>query len=136
MVTIAEILKGKGFETIPEEHQKNLLKLLDAVNIIRKEYNKAFIVTSGYRSMEEHLRIYKNKGITDKSKIPMKSRHLYGLAVDISDPKLEITKYLKQNPELLEKADLYCEDGNANWVHFQCVPFGSYKKGGSRWFKP
>jgi hypothetical protein len=55
---------------------------------------------------------------------------------DIGDPGLAITTWLKANPEILEKAGLFCEDGNDDWIHFQNKPFGSYKPGGTRWFKP
>jgi hypothetical protein len=117
--------------------------LLKKVNIIRTRWNKAMTVTSGVRTLADHLRIYKDKGITDQSKIPMKSKHLETVteaaAVDIADAGLLLTKWLKDTPEgrqALNDADLYCEDGNSNWVHFQNKPFGSYKPGGTRWFKP
>lgn len=136
MITIKEILKDIDPKSLPKDQQDNLVKLLEAVNIIRAAWGKAMVITSGYRSMADHLRIYKAKGITDKSKIPMKSKHLVCAAVDVSDPDLALTKWLKEHPELLEKAGLFCEAGNANWVHFQCLPFGSYKSGGTRWFNP
>jgi uncharacterized protein YcbK (DUF882 family) len=136
MITMQELLKGTKFEDIPKEHQDNLLKLLAAVNIIREAWGKPMRITSGYRSMLDHLRIYREKGITDKSKIPMKSKHLFGAGVDIADPGLLLTKWLQDHPEMLEKAGLFCEAGNSNWVHFQCLPFGSYKPGKTRWFNP
>jgi len=136
VITMKELLKNTDFNTLPKDHQDNLTKLLDAVNIIRTAWGKSMTVTSGYRTMADHLRIYKAKGITDQSKIPMKSKHLVGAGVDVSDPDLSLTKWLKEHPELLEKAGLFCEAGNANWVHFQCLPFGSYKSGGTRWFNP
>ena len=90
-------------------------------------------VTSGLRTMEDHLRIYAAKGITDTSKIPMKSKHLYGQAVDISDPDLELTAWSKENnSQRLIDAGLWCEEGNSNWTHFQILP----PKSGNRWFLP
>lgn len=129
-----ELLKGTKLESLPKEHQDNLKILLEKVNKIRTAYNKPMTITSGYRSMDDHLRIYKEKGITDKSKIPMQSRHLYGLACDISDPKQELQKWIKSNIKLLEDVGLWCEDFSAtkNWVHFQIVP----PKSGSRFFLP
>ena len=137
MITINELLNNKyKLEDQSPEIQKNLTILLEKVNKIRDAYGKPMTVTSGLRTMEDHLRIYESKGITDTKKIPMKSHHLYGEACDISDPFLKLTKWLKDNPQILEQVDMYCEEGNSNWVHFQIVPFGSYKPGGTRWFKP
>jgi uncharacterized protein YcbK (DUF882 family) len=137
MITMDELLNHKyKLEDQSQEIQDNLTTLLDKVNQIRQAWGKPMTVTSGLRTMEDHLRIYAEKGITDKSKIPMKSKHLIGAAVDISDPDLSITKWLRSNPDLLGNADLYCEEGNSNWVHFQILPFGSYKPGRTRWFLP
>lgn len=136
MITMQEILKSAKLEDQTPEIQANLLKLLDICNKLRTLWNKPMTVTSGLRTMEDHLRIYKEKGITDKSKIPMKSNHLFGLACDFADSDLSMTKWLKAHPEILEELDAYCEDGNANWVHIQVKPFGSYKKDQTRWFKP
>lgn len=44
--------------------------------------NKSITVTSGWRSLQDHLRIYAENGVTDMSKIPMNSYHLKGLALD------------------------------------------------------
>lgn len=136
MISMQELLTyGAKLEELSPEIQANLQELLKRVNVVRAAYGKPMTVTSGIRTMKEHLRIYAEKGITDQSKIPMKSSHLKGAAVDISDPQLNLTKWLKANPQILENANLYCEDGNSNWVHFQSKPFGSYKAGGTRWFK-
>ena len=142
MLKIQELLGGESFDDLDQETQANLTRLLDSVNQVRKLWNRPMTVTSGLRSMEKHLSIYRDKaarklkpfenGVFDKSKVPMQSRHLYGQAVDISDPVLSLTKWLKANPEVLENAGLYCEQGNSNWVHFQIVP----PKSGKRWFLP
>jgi len=124
--------------------------LLDRANKVRTAWNKPMTVTSGVRTWEHHLDIYRAKaanhqkpfldGVFDESKVPKQSKHLETVtdcaAVDIADPGLEITKWLKENPSILEDAGLYCENGNQNWVHFQNKPFGSYKPGGTRWFNP
>lgn len=104
------------------------------MNVIRAAYGKPMSVTSGYRSMAEHLRIYKEKGITDKTKIPMKSRHLFGEACDISDPKGILQTWCKVNIKKLEEAKLWCEDFNSTpgWCHFQTVA----PKSGKRFFIP
>lgn len=138
-ITKEEILKGRIREDeLSPELQENLKILVEKINKIRNAYGKPMIVTSGLRTMEDHLRIYKNKGITDTSKIPMKSKHLYCQAVDISDPNQELQGWCKNNVALLEEVGLWLEsfDATHNWVHFQIVPYGSWKEGKSRWFNP
>ena len=132
MIIMQELLGDYKLEDQTDEIQKNLAILLPHVNIIRAAWGKPMIVTSGLRTLADHLRIYAAKGITDPAKIPMKSRHLIGAAVDVSDPKLELTAWLKANPQHLELAELWCEEGNKNWTHFQIVPPAS----GNRWFLP
>jgi uncharacterized protein YcbK (DUF882 family) len=130
MITLQE-LNPKNFP-VKELVAKNLLLLLDKMNIVRKAYGKPMIVSSGLRTMPDHLRIYANKGITDKNKIPMKSKHLFGQACDISDPSGKLMAWCKANVAVLEEAGLWCEDGTVGWVHFQSVPPGS----GKRFFLP
>lgn len=133
MISMNELLNNKyTLEEQTQEIQNNLAILLEKVNKIRTLWNKPMTVTSGLRTMEDHLRIYAEKGITDPAKIPMKSKHLYGQACDISDPGLVLTTWLKSNPQILEDVELWCEQGNKNWVHFQVVP----PKSGNRWFLP
>jgi len=121
-------------ENLPKEHLDNLVKLHDAVNKLRLAYGKPLIVTSGYRSLAEHLAIYKAKGITDQSKIPMKSKHLSGEAVDFSDPDNRLQIWILANEELVSSFGLWFEDFayTKNWVHCQIVP----PKSGKRFFKP
>jgi hypothetical protein len=134
MLSLQELLMGKSFSSIPTEHQGNMLELLLRINKIRAAYGKPMIVTSCYRSLQEHLDIYKRKGITDQSQIPMKSKHLYGQAVDISDPKRELQVWCSNNVPLLEEIGLWMEDFpyTSNWCHFQIIAPAS----GNRFFKP
>ncbi len=110
------------------------MDLLNRVNIVRSAYGKPMAVSSGYRSMDDHLRIYKDKGITDQTKIPMRSKHLTGCAVDISDPNKELQKWCITNIDVLIQAGLWMEDFSAtpNWCHFQSMP----PKSGKRYFLP
>ncbi len=68
----------------------------------------------------------------------LKSNHLSGNAIDISDPNQELQKWCLENIALLEEVGLWLEsfDYCKNWVHFQSVPYGSWKLGKSRFFKP
>mgnify|MGYP006277513675 FL=1 len=134
MITMKELLKGKDFNSLSKEHQDNLLIVLEKLNRVRIAFGKSMIVTSGYRSMQEHIAIYNRKGITDSNRIPMQSKHLYGQAVDISDPKRELQVWCQNNQPLLEEIGLWMEDFRftSNWVHFQIVPPAS----GKRFFIP
>lgn len=128
-----ELLGAAKFEDQTPQIQASLTDLLSRVNGIRLGWAKPMTVTSGLRTMADHLRIYAAKGITDQSKIPMQSKHLFGQAVDIYDPNLELTVWLKENnSQRLVDAGLWCEEGNANWVHMQVCP----PKSGNRWFLP
>lgn len=134
MITLKELCKGHNFDSLPPQHRANLEAFLERLNRIRKSWGHPMSITSGYRSLEEHLRIYKSKGITDQSKIPMKSRHLYGAACDIYDPQQELQKWCLANTKLLEDVGLWCEHFSATptWVHFQLNPPAS----GARFFRP
>jgi len=132
-ISMSEILKGKNLADQSPEIQANLEILLERINKVRTAYAKSMSVTSGLRTMEDHLRIYKAKGITDTSKIPMKSKHLYGQAVDIADPNGLLMDWCVANEDILEKIGLWCEErDNIHRVHFQTVP----PKSGKRFFKP
>ena len=143
-ITMDELLNNKyKLEDQSAEIQANLKILQEKVNKIRELWEKAMTVTSGLRTMEDHIRIYKSladkkkkpfeDGVFDEAKVPKKSKHLYGQACDIFDPELLLTKWLKENnSQRLVDVGLWCEEGNTNWVHFQIVPPNS----GNRWFLP
>jgi len=134
MISMNEILKKVKLEDLPEDHQKNLAILLERVNLIRGEWGKPMTVTSGYRSKADQIRIYKEKGVTDESKIPMKSRHLSAEAVDIYDPDRVLQEWILMHEKRLEEIGLWCEDFSAtpNWVHMQIQA----PKSGKRFFMP
>lgn len=122
MISLQE-LNPHQYPTTPEIDQ-NLQTLLTRVNTIRSAWGKPMTVTSGLRSQADQARI--NPKAT-------KSKHLIGAAVDIFDSDLSLTAWLKENnSERLVTAELWAEEGNANWVHFQIFPPGS----GNRWFLP
>lgn len=119
--------------TLTEEQAKNLPILHEKINKVRTAYNKPMTVTSGIRSMEDHLRIYKEMGITDQAKIPMKSNHLKAAAVDISDPDGKLMEWVQANVKLMEEIGLWMEaPDKIKRVHFQIVP----PKSGKRFFNP
>lgn len=136
-ISLTELIKSKRWDSLPKETQDNLMILLERINKVRTAYAKTMIVTSGLRTKEDQIRIYKEKGITDLNKIPMGSRHLIGAAVDISDPKQELQSWCLKNEKLLESIGLWCEHFDYTkkpnpWVHFQIFP----SKSGHRFFIP
>ena len=112
-----------------EEIQNNLDILLDKMNKVRVAYNVPMIVTSGLRSLEDQMRI--NPSAT-------KSKHLYGQACDIQDLDGTLKQWCLDNDELLRAIGVWMESfaSTSTWVHFQIVPYGSYKEGGSLQFIP
>lgn len=135
MITINELLSNQcEFDDLNEDLQSNLMELHKRINVIRTAYDKPMIVSSGFRSMAHHLDIYKRKGITDINRIPLKSSHLYAKAVDISDPKQELQKFILNHIELIESTGLWFESFafTKTWVHAQISPPLS----GRRFFMP
>jgi uncharacterized protein YcbK (DUF882 family) len=129
MIELRELLK------IPEDHWENLQDLHAIVSQLREAYGKPLTISSGYRSLEDHLRIYKEKGITNKVDIPMKSKHLSGEACDLvcKDIK-DLQKWIKDNEDFCGNIGLWFEDfgSTPTWVHCQIVA----PKSGKRFFVP
>ena len=122
MILLTE-LNPHNYITTPEI-DTNLQTLLKRINNIRTAWNKPMIVTSGLRSIADQNRINPSA---------IKSNHLIGAAVDVYDPGLTLTAWLKQNnSQILIDSELWCEEGNSDWVHFQIFPPHS----GNRWFLP
>jgi hypothetical protein len=118
---------------VTAEQAANLAILCDKVNQFCAAYGHYPIITSGLRSMADHLAIYAKKGITDLSKIPMGSSHLKGCAVDLYDPDGSFKQWVLKNLEIAEQLGLYFEDfaSTINWLHIQTIRPNS----GNRIFK-
>lgn len=129
MIYRREILKG---EECPPEYEMNLLDLLVKINKVRDAWSRPMTVTSGFRTMKDHIAIYVKKKIP-KNKIPLASKHLYCQAVDIYDPDKTLQKWCIDNENLLAEIGLWMEhfSHTPNWVHFQTVSPVS----GNRFFK-
>ena len=137
MITLKELISDEFYKEAPIDYHINLAKLLTKLNEFREAYGKPLRVTSGYRSMKHHLEIYAKKGITDQSKIPMKSNHLFGLAADlvpIEDDIRHLHDWVWDNIKLMEELNLYFEalSYTPTWLHVQCVA----PKSGNRFFIP
>lgn len=115
------------------EQARNILILIEKINVIREKWGHPMIVTSGIRSPELQKKIYLEKGFEEKD-IPMGSAHLQGLAVDIQDTNKELYTWCTNNNLLLIQLGLYIEDGKYTdgWIHFQA----KRPKSGNVFFKP
>ena len=109
----------------------NAGKLIEKIN--RLGFKPVKVFSSCLRSKQSQIRIYKAKGVTDISKIPLGSAHITGEGVDIADNG-ELQSWLKANVNKLKELGLYVEDFAATptWVHIQ----DRAPKSGNIFFKP
>lgn len=133
MIYMHEIIPDESNHDIDDEHISNIMRLHYVCNYIRRLYARPMYINSGYRSKEDHLRIYREKGIDPKN-VPMGSCHLIGAAVDFRDKDGELKGWFKSNIKLIEKLDVYFEDFSktSSWTHLQILP----PKSGNRFFYP
>ena len=105
----------------------NAQDLIDRIN--RLGYKPPKYFSSCLRSKEKQIQIYKDKGITDINKIPMKSAHLTGQAVDIADDG-SLQQWLLEHETDMGKCGLYAEDFRytKSWCHLQSVAPKSKKR--------
>ena len=89
---------------------RNLEDLIRKVNALG--YQPPMVASSCLRSLKDQERINPKA---------MGSSHLYGCAVDISDPKGKLASWLNVHQELLVNCGLWCENPNATkgWIHLQ-----------------
>lgn len=138
MITMTELLSGNLISDVPQSAQRNLEELQKRLNKIRAVWGKPMIVTSGFRTVQHHIDIYRTKAFKAKKpfsmlQVPLSSRHIYGQACDILDSDGTLYEWCVKNIELLEEAGLWCEvKDNEPRVHFQSKP----PKSGLRFFKP
>lgn len=139
MITFKEILGKTPISEVDIAYQHNIEELVKRLNIIRTKRGLPMIVTSGFRSMFDHKRIYSELNAKRRSqnlpelKIPMSSEHLRGNAADISDPDGSLHAWCKANESILEEVGLWCEEKDSQArVHFQTKP----PKSGKRFFYP
>ena len=142
MVTIQELLGKIKFVDISAELQSNIKDLYEKINKVRTAFGKPMVVTSGYRSKDHHIAVYKSLAKQrgqqfDEKKIPWGSKHLTCQAVDISDPDGSLFKWVKDNETLMVEIGLFMEEADdQKRVHFQTKPYGSWSPGKSQFFKP
>lgn len=117
---------GSTDSDLTQEVLRNASGLIEKIN--KLGYLPPKLFSSCLRSKKRQIEIYKAKGITDINKIPMKSSHLTGHAVDIEDRDGKLGRWLLANEDKLVELGLYCEDYNSThnvtsgWVHLQDTP--------------
>lgn len=125
-ISVDEYLQGRAkLEDLPDETISNINTLIPKINDLLEKFGEYRKVNSGYRTIEDQKRI------NPKS---MKSRHLTGQAIDISDENGKFQKWILNNIKIIEELDLYFEDFSytKNWVHCQIIK----PKSGKRFFIP
>jgi uncharacterized protein YcbK (DUF882 family) len=137
MITLKEIIKDADFASLDKEIQDNLNELLIKANKFRAAYGKPMTITSGLRTKQSQIEVYRKKGITDLSKIPFGSAHIKGGAVDVADSDHKLKDFVTNNMKLMEEIGLWFEDfdatgGEHGWLHMQIYA----PKSGNRIFKP
>lgn len=122
---------------LPQEYKEDYKNLLTKVNQFL--FLGGFTgqkITSSFRSLEHHLSVYAKKGITDKSKIPLQSNHLYGRALDLLDTDYKLKNFArKEDHKVLKFLNLYMEgknskgeDATPTWLHLQTKSPASGKR--------
>lgn len=135
-ITFTELQHGHLISDIPLDAQHNMEVLLVSINKLRDDWGKPMVVTSGFRTAQDQKNI--------NASAP-NSKHCKGQAVDIADPDGKLYQYVweldKNNRQVLKDYGLWFEQGTSRmdghgWIHCQCVPYGSYVDGKSRFFIP
>jgi hypothetical protein len=108
-----ELLKGRDVKypaDYTQEVSDNLDKLLIPLNKIRDAWGKPMTVTSGWRPPSIN-------GATPGA--ATHSKHMEGLAADISDPDNSLWHWVLENLQLMKDLDLFMEDRRwtPGWVH-------------------
>ena len=141
MVRLDEIVPMRVYNDLPMDYRINITHLHYKVNVLRRLCKIPFHITSGFRTDEQHQRIYKE--INDKRhekglgpiRIPLSSQHLFGCAVDIGDSNSKIKQWVKaQSEQHLALIGLWYE-------HFDATPFHLHAQiyppeSGQRFFIP
>lgn len=144
MITMQELLSGNKLSDQANSIQENLQTLLVKLNKVREKYGKPLTVSSGLRTMEHHLAIYRAKALAEGipfniSRVPLKSKHLSGEAADLVPSDLEDFKqWCLNNDDFLREVGIWMESFSStpSWLHMQSVQYGSFKEGDSLQFNP
>lgn len=140
MIRMPELLKDKLFDQQDSKVKDNLLVLLERLNIVRTLWAKPMTITSGLRTREDQIRIYKElaekRGVPFRfEKIPWGSQHLIGAAGDVSDPDGSLFAWCKAHEAELLNIGLWIEEkDDQHRVHFQIFQYASWVPGKTIFF--
>lgn len=110
MITVTDYLMGRDKQDPLDVLQlRNMAELLSRVNHLLASLNFDPKISSGYRPS----RINKSVGGAKMS------THTVCAGIDLIDPENKIGKFLKKNPLILNRYDLYLEnpDHTPGWMH-------------------
>lgn len=113
--------------------QMNLETLAFKLNKFEALYGKPLTLTNALRDMQDHLRIYAEKNAKLRArglpevKVPLSSKHLFGQAADMADPKGELRDFIRTNKKAIQAIGFWFEkfESTIGWCHFQIVAPGS-----------
>ncbi len=137
-ISVLEYLGSTPMSELSTEQLANMNTLVPNVNALLEAFGSYRKCNSGFRSYEQHARIYDElnaKRISQGFKavpIPLGSQHLRAAAIDIEDTNGKFYSFCLANESLLKKLGLYCENRQGGWQHLQIFA----PKSGSRWFNP
>lgn len=140
-ISIEQYLMNRiKYEDLTPTQVSNLNTLIPKVNELLERYGKPLVMSSGFRSKEDQIRIYAEKNAKRKAqglppyKVPTSSQHMAAAAVDIEDPDRKFGHWCLMHLDYLIELDLYMEDlgSTPTWCHLQCLP----PKSGKRIFRP
>jgi uncharacterized protein YcbK (DUF882 family) len=87
--------KGLSWAAVPEAHQRNLIAIVNRLQVLRDLLGKPITITSGYRTWAYHESLYKRLGVQRQA--PKSSKHLTGEALDFNVQGMtpqQVQKYL------------------------------------------
>ena len=124
MITLADYWMGRDTkypDDLTSEIEGNAVELIDRVNFLLKSFGEQRKVNSGWRPPEVNA---KTQGAA------LKSKHMMGLAVDLSDPDGDLDEWCLENESELVRLQLWQEHPAATkgWCHLQSVPPRSGKR--------
>lgn len=150
-ISMDEYFMGRtDMMSLPPDQIGNVNTLIPKINDLMKLYGKELRCSGGYRRMEDHIRIYKDKalkkqypfldGVYNEAKVPKGSMHLKAAGIDLADADGRLKKWIMSpaGQKALEDLNLWIEHPDAcpTWLHVQCIQYGSWIPGKSRVFRP
>lgn len=114
MISKDELLMGRDRQypsDYTQEISDNLDNFLILMNQVRSAYGKPMTVNSGWRPPSI------NAGTPGAA---THSKHMLGLAADISDPDGKVWEWVLENLQLMKDLDIFMEDKRwtPGWTHF------------------